>query len=249
MYVPFFKLVGTLLIMILYQQARQIFGPDVLPFIIPPLLTFIPPFPEPSPTSFFKNDSPLRTLLLQTDVDILEESCMLLESLSLDVEDVRLSLARGFNFPAEHNGVPCLCAMLDFIEKGTYHPIWYGDSGIDEAERKRRERLFDICKAAVIKVVVEVAGEEKNEEVLWDDSEEEKPGGEFVSRMVSWIKKYVPGKIGGGVEAKETRIKISEPSAGRDDLVICASLSLGNLSRRGKSATLVFDHPCPLKQL
>jgi hypothetical protein len=165
---------------------------------------------------------------------------MLLESLSLDVEDVRLSLARGFDFPAEHNGVPCLCAMLDFIEKGDYHPFWYRDLGIDEAERKRRERLFDICKAAIIKVVVEVAGEERNEEVLWDDSEEEKPGGEFVSRMVSWIKKYVPGKISGGVETQETRIESSEPHARRDDLVICASLSLGNLSRRGKSLTLVF---------
>ena len=208
-------------------KARQIFGPDVLPLLIPPLLAFIPPFTEPSSTSAFANDSPLRVSLLQTDFDILEESCMLIESLSLDIEDVRLSLARGLNFPAEHSGVPCLCAMLDFIEKGDYHPLWHADS--EDAERKRRERLFDVCKAAIIKVVVEVAGEEKNEEVLWDDSEEGKPGGEFVYRMVAWIKNYVAGKTDGTEQANA-----DSTTGSRDDLVICASLSLGNLARRGE---------------
>jgi hypothetical protein len=147
---------------------------------------------------------------------------MLIESLSLDVEDVRLSLARGLNFPAEHGGIQCLCIILDFIGKGDHHPLWYQD-GTDEAERKRREKSFAICKAAVIKAVVEVAGEEKNEEVLWDD-DEELPGGEFVCKMVDWIKAYV---------SKKENAMDTIPGEGRDDLVICASLSLGNLSRRG----------------
>jgi hypothetical protein len=146
---------------------------------------------------------------------------MLIESLSLDVEDVRLSLARGFNFPAEHGGVPCFCDILRFIEKGDHNPLWYQD-GSDEAERKRREKSFAICKAAAIKAVVEVAGEDKNEEVLWDDCHEN-PGGEFVCQMVRWLKIYVDKKLQSGAEP------------GRDDLVICASLSLGNLSRRGWS--------------
>jgi len=150
---------------------------------------------------------------------------MFIESLSLDVEDFRLSLARGFNFPAEHGGIPCLCGMLDFIQKGDHHPLWY-EEGTDEAERKRREKSFSICKGAVIKAVVEVAGEEMNEDVLWDDCEEN-PGGEFVCKMVEWIKAYVAQKEqrkgdGGDVNDQD-----------RDDLVICASLSLGNLSRRG----------------
>ncbi len=150
---------------------------------------------------------------------------MLLESLSLDIEDVRLSLARGYNFPAEHGGVPCLSVMLDFIEKGDYPKLWYAeDLGWDATDIKRKERAFDICKAAVIKTIVEVAGEEHNDDVLWDDSDPEQPGGPFVCMMVSWIKKYVSTK---------TQKSVDEPTIDRDDLAICACLALGNLARRG----------------
>jgi hypothetical protein len=166
--------------------------------------------------------------LLHADFEVLEESCTLIESLSLDVEDVRLSLARGLNFPAEHGGVPCLCTILDFIEKGDYPPIW--QTAFPEADRKRRERVFDNCKAALIKSVVEVAGEERNEDVLWDESEDNKPGGEFVCRMVHLIKKYVSDMDQSISGAEATKDSL----AGRDDLVICASLSLGNLARRGE---------------
>lgn len=153
---------------------------------------------------------------------------MLVESLSLDVEDVRLSLARGFQFPAEHGGVPCLSIMLDFVENGTYPPMW-NTSAFSEAERNRKEKAFDICKAALIKSIVEVAGEESNETVLWDDSEEDKPGGDFVCRMVKWIKQYVADM--NKVSTDNDFIKL--PATAREDLVICASLSLGNLARRG----------------
>lgn len=169
-------------------------------------------------------------MLLHADFDVLEESCTLIESLSLDVEDVRLSLARGLNFPSEHGGVPCLCTILDFIDKGDYPPFW--QTAFPEADRKRRERVFDNCKAALIKSVVEVAGEERNEDVLWDDSEENKPGGEFVTRMVYTIKKYVADMDRATPDAEVAK----DSYAGRDDLVICASLSLGNLARRGESA-------------
>ena len=167
---------------------------------------------------------------------------MLIESLALDMEDVRLSLARGFNFPAEHSGIPCLSGMLDFIEKGDYHPLWYTDPATDEPERRKRERSFDICKAAIIKVVVEVAGEEKNEEVLWDDSDK---GGEFVKRMVRWIKDDVARRE---VVAQQTTRDLMDgltsvpDSHIRDDLVICATLSLGNLARRGMHT--FHSHEC-----
>lgn len=148
---------------------------------------------------------------------MLEEICTLLESLALDVEDVRLSLARGVLFPAEHSGVPCLSHILNFIEKGDYPPLW-SESGLDAAYEKK----FDICKAALIKAVVEVSGEDKNEDVLWDETEEDQPGGAFVCRMVDWVRSYAQGH-----------------SNGRDDLVICATLSLGNLARRGKPSLLI----------
>jgi len=84
------------------------------------------------------------------------------------------------------------------------------------------EKKFNICKGALIKSIVEVAGEEKNADVLWDESVEARPGGQFVWTMVQWMKDYVQT-----VERDPNAIH-------RDDLVICASLSLGNLARRGK---------------
>ena len=131
-----------------------------------------------------------------------------------------MSLARGFIFPAEHQNVPCLSVILNFIEQGNYAPLWYvkHENSLDDSEVRSQEKAFDDCKAAVIKAVVEVSGEEKNTDVLCDDSEETYPGGKFISRMVTWIRSFVTTGNFGNL---------------RDDLVICATLSLGNLTRRG----------------
>jgi hypothetical protein len=202
----------------------------VLPYLVPPLTLYSTQPSQTIPSSPFSSDSPLFSTLVQADFEALEESCTLIESLSLDLEDVRLSLARGFQFPAEHNGVPCLSIILDFIEHGDYSPLWKDTPSIGEAERKRKEKEFDICKAALIKSVVEVDGEELNEDVLWDDSEEGKPGGEFVCRMVKWLKGYIHDMDQG-----------HGAYFGREDMVICASLSLGNLARKGKLC-MQLDH-------
>ncbi|KAJ7172525.1 hypothetical protein C8R46DRAFT_1086280 [Mycena filopes] len=214
------------------DETLQIFNPDVLPLLTPALAAFCPPFSSNS--TLFKADSSMFNTLLHADFEVLEESCTLIESLSLDVEDVRLSLARGLDFPSEHGGVPCLRTILDFIEKGDYPPFW--QTALTEADRKRREKVFDNCKAALIKSVVEVAGEERNEDVLWDDSEENKPGGEFVCRMVHLIKKYVS-------DMDQSTEVARDSFAGRDDLVICATLSLGNLARREKNSTVLLSPP------
>jgi hypothetical protein len=158
------------------------------------------------------------TDLCDADIEVLEESVSFIESLSLDVEDIRLSLARGFQFPAEHQNIPCLSIILDFVEHGTYPP-WWRSPVIEEADRKRKEKAFDICKAALIKAIVEVAGEEKNEDVLWED-EMDRPGGAFIERMVSWLKHFVNNSGKPGVVY-------------RDDMAICSTLVLGNLARRG----------------
>ncbi|KDQ33252.1 hypothetical protein PLEOSDRAFT_1099226 [Pleurotus ostreatus PC15] len=210
-----------------------VFNPDVLPFFIPSLQAFIPDANKSDVVSDI--DLQARAGLLDTDLESLAETCMLLESLSLDIEDVRLSLARGYNFPAEHGGVPCLSVMLDFIEKGNYPKLWYEeDLGWDATDIKRKERAFDICKAAVIKTIVEVAGEEHNDDVLWDDSDPEQPGGPFVCMMVGWIKKYVSTK---------TQKSADESAIDRDDLAICACLALGNLARREKHAIVLLRPP------
>jgi hypothetical protein len=178
---------------------------------VTPIRAYIPPFETPPPPPF-DQATPLRRTLVSADLEAFEESCSLFEALALDDEDVRLSLARGTAFPDEHGGVRCLAEMLDFIDRGDYHPLWKDLSG-DGAQRKR---TFDFCKAALIKAVVEIAGEEKNVDVLWDDSDEKQPGGALVGQMAQWIKRH----------------KDLEDN-NRDDLLVCATLTLGNLLRHG----------------
>jgi len=188
------------------------------------------------PPPDFAQPSQLRTSLLHADFDLLSEACSHLESLALDVEDIRLSLARGFVFPAEHQNIPCLSVMLNFIEQGSYAPLWYvqHETSLDDGEVRSQEKAFDDCKAAVIKAVVEVSGEEKNTDVLCDDSEEIYPGGIFVCRMVNWIRAFVTTGSYGNL---------------RDDMVICATLALGNLTRREFHATLLLSPPHNIAQL
>ncbi|GLB34997.1 putative small GTPase mediated signal transduction [Lyophyllum shimeji] len=222
------------------DETLQIFTPDFLPLLVSPLLAFLPKSP-PTPRPLFDVHSTFTSNLINADYEDLEESCMLIESLSLDVEDIRLSLARGLHFPAEHGGMPCLSVILDFIEHGSYPPSW-NSPVFDEAERKRKEKAFNICKAALIKSVVEVAGEESNEDVLWDDSESDKPGGDFVYRMVDWLKRYVNDMNA----TSSNRAPNSQSIFDREDMVICASLALGNLARREKNSTALVSPPYSL---
>ncbi|PFH54395.1 hypothetical protein AMATHDRAFT_186396 [Amanita thiersii Skay4041] len=211
------------------DETLQILNQDILPFLTPVLRPFCPPFAPESSLPFDQQDS-IIPRLLNADFESLEESCTLIESLSLDVEDVRLCLARGFNFSSEHDGIPCLSTMLDFIEHGANPPYW---KWLPDMEFKRKKKAFDICKAALIKSVVEVSGEERNEEVLWSDSELDRPGGVFVSRMVEWIKNYhdCPGP---------------DRSIHRDDLVICGTLALANLTRREAVSVALLSPPYSL---
>ena len=188
--------------------APPLFGQEALPLLVTSLNAFRKP--HPIPQGVFAEPSEIRETLISADVESLEESCALLESLSLDVEDVRLSFARGLTFPDEHDGIPCLSDLLNFLDCGEYPSWWSGDP-----DRAAYERSFENCKAGIIRVVVEVAGEQKNTDILWDESEDDKPGGEFVSWMIRWIRKA--------------------DQEGKDGLVICATLAIGNLVRRGKT--------------
>ena len=200
-----------------HTAAPAVFGPDVLPQLMTPIRAYIPPYQTPLPP--FDQATPLRRTLVSADFEAFEESCSLFEALALDDEDVRLSLARGTAFPDEHGGVRCLAEMLEFIEHGDYHPLWKDLPG----DGAQRERTFDFCKAALIKAVVEIAGEEKSVDVLWDDSDEKHPGGALVGQMAQWIKKHK--------DLKDNN---------RDDLLVCATLTLGNLLRHGTSHPLSF---------
>ncbi|TFK80925.1 hypothetical protein K466DRAFT_591571 [Polyporus arcularius HHB13444] len=203
-----------------HQPPRVVFGQDALPLLVTQLKAFIPPYPTLPPPF---DTAASRRSLVQTDFDIYEQVCGLIESLCIDVEDVRLSLARGLTFPDEHGGVPCLSDLLTFVEQGDYPPYWTAE------ERPSKEKGFDLGKGAVVKAIVETAGEEKNTDTLWDDSEADKPGGEFVHRMVQWIRTH-------------KNLKASD----RDDLVICATLSLGNICRRDAHSTAIVKPPISL---
>jgi hypothetical protein len=142
-----------------------------------------------------------------------------MESLSLDSETVRIALASPFTTPNSSKDSVPLMHLLDFVEKAC--PPWYWASCAEsDKERERWNKMLSVCKAAVIKAVVTVAGEDKNLKILWDSAAKECPGGWFVERMVTWLKNE---KVDG--------------SNGRDDLIICASLSLGNLGRNGESCS------------
>ncbi|KAL4074475.1 hypothetical protein V8B97DRAFT_1697314 [Scleroderma yunnanense] len=220
----------------LRDDAHPLFDPQILPYLVQPLIAFTPPLLTAPPPPNFAQPSLLRTSLLQADFDLLAESCSQLESLALDVEDIRLSLARGFQFPAEHQSVPCLSVILDFIEQGNYAPLWYvqHEASFDPTDVRNQEKAFDDCKAAVIKAIVEMSGEDKNVDVLIDSSDQTKPGGAFVSRMVNWIRAFVAGGQYGNA---------------RDDLVICATLTLGNLTRRELHSTILLSQPHNIAQL
>ncbi|PIL23899.1 hypothetical protein GSI_13650 [Ganoderma sinense ZZ0214-1] len=203
------------------QPPRVVLGQDALPLLVTQLKAFLPPYPTPPPP--FTTPASRRSLV-QTDFDVYEEVCGLIESLCIDVEDVRLSLARGLTFPdGEHGGIACLSDLLTFVDKGDHSPYWTSE------ERPSKEKGFDLGKGAIVKAIVEAAGEEKNTDTLWDDSEEDKPGGEFVSRMVEWIR---------------THKGLQETS--RDDLIICATLSLGNICRRDAHSTAIVKPPISL---
>ncbi|KAF9069683.1 hypothetical protein BDP27DRAFT_1420798 [Rhodocollybia butyracea] len=189
------------------------------------LIAFTSPYRSTS-SNVLIDDHDMFCNLLQTDFEALEESCTHIESLSLDIENVRVSLAQEFKFPSTGSN---LSIILDFIEKGEYSPLW--ENAPDDFDVSRKKKAFDMCKAALIKTVVEVAGEEGAEKSLWDETDEKK-GGEFVSRMVGWLKGYV-SDMGTGSGVFFDRI----------DLAICASLSLGNLTRTERNANVILSPP------
>ncbi|KAG6818154.1 hypothetical protein H0H87_000059 [Tephrocybe sp. NHM501043] len=225
------------------DDAPPIINPDFLPLLVQPLVAYLAMDPTSAhPLSEMAPE--VASELVDVDFRNLQESCMLIESSALDLENVRLSLARGIHSPVtptEQGDLHCLSIILDFIERGTYPTLWRHTIP-DETRRKKMEKAFNICKAALIKAVVEVAGEDHIGNVLWNDSESEVPGGKFVRRMVDWLKRYVENLDAVASDHTPRIQSISD----REDMVICASLSLGNLIRHEKSSAAIVSPPYSL---
>ncbi|KAF9532936.1 hypothetical protein CPB83DRAFT_784211 [Crepidotus variabilis] len=213
------------------DESLHILSSDVLPWITSPLLKFCSPQP-PATSPYTESNPDFLDLLIQGDYDFLEESCSLFESLALDLEDFRRELARKTCPAGTDKPILCLEAVLQFIEHGSNPPIWSSPI-YDDSERHAKEKGFAMCKAAMIKAVVEVFGEEKNDEVLWIAGDANQPGGPFVETMVRWIQDHVKS-------ATSAKDKSAEA---RDDMTICASLALGNVARRPEIATTLLSPP------
>ncbi|KAI0341721.1 hypothetical protein BDW22DRAFT_1358564 [Trametopsis cervina] len=197
-------------------SLNSLFSPDALPYLVRSLQVSIPPYPSPPPGF---SPSLIRTLV-RADEEALQESCGLLEALSIDVEDIRLSLARGLTEPATSpKAASTLSAMLDFIEFGAPFHLYAEESA-------EKEKAIGRCKAAVVNAVTEVAGDKKNVDVLWDSSDTAQPGGAFIGRMIDWIR--TNKGLGDGA---------------RDDLVICATLTVGNVVRKDAHSVAVCNPP------
>lgn len=154
-------------------------------------------------------DPQLRESLSATDIEFLQEVSELLESLSIDNEDIRMALAAGLK--SKHSATESfLFKLLDYVEDGDFPKHW---SQEEESLVKDWQKIFQDCKAAVIKAIVETSGDEKVLQIMWDLDND----AGFVLKMVQWLRDF----------------QQAPPSEGRDDLAICASLSLGNLIRQG----------------
>jgi len=189
-------------------------GVESLDVLTSPLESFIPPIATTSPLLDHEES---RHALIAADISVLDESVTILEGLSIDSEDVRTAIARSTTLTPD---VSPFHRLLQFVELGDYPTYWDRDG---PSELSKRQKAFDIYKAAAIKVIVSVAGENSTANALWD-AESAIPGGAFVSKMVSWVKR-----------ASDT------PETRRDDLVICGALTLGNLARDGM--------PCAIQRL
>ncbi|KAG8998705.1 hypothetical protein FRB94_005966 [Tulasnella sp. JGI-2019a] len=204
--------------------------------LIHSLRGFIPPYPTSITNAITSKTD--RQAFAVADIEFLEETSMLLESLTLDSVDVRRAIAAGSissPTPTAQNPFPpplLLTTLLNFVETGAPPEYWSACTD-SPTEKKRWLKSFGICKAAVIKAIVAIPGEDKNLDVLWDAQVGSYPGGPFVERMVGWI--------------KNTKVEESgEADEGRDDLIICATLSLGNLARRPSHCIALLAAPVSL---
>ncbi|KAF8590562.1 hypothetical protein K439DRAFT_1403733 [Ramaria rubella] len=201
------------------NETSRLLTVRVLDSLIGVLKRFTPPWPAPSGPLI--EDPTTRHTLITADVDLLNDASCFLESLALDSEDVQEFLARtGAVDNLDHGDTPLLQCILDFVESGDYPPYWSKDPIPEQA---KRHKTFDMCKAAIIKAVVEVTGASSCPDILWDLH---RSNGWFVLRMIDWIRSNLHG--------------------GRDDLVICATLCLGNLARRPSHCIALVHSPFSL---
>lgn len=197
-------------------------------FLADTLESFVPPYPTEVP-SFAEKDPTFRRALINADIEILQEVSMLIESFTMDSEEMRTLLlaprpeTSGTEAVTSRIAHSPFAQVLQFVEYGSPPAYW---SSEPENQQKKWEKTFGLCKGAIIKGVVTVAGEDTLTSTLWDDA------GWFVQRMRAWVKEYPVATVAARPQDNDEF---------RDDLVICATLCLGNLARKGIVFCQWFD--------
>jgi hypothetical protein len=134
------------------------------------------------------------------------------EALPLTEDEVRTSLLST----KTGSGSP-LKDILQFVEDGSPPPYLEKESKYDV---DRWHKSFGLSKGGIVKAVVNISGEEPNLEILWDGADgKSEQGGWFVQRMVELIR---------------SQSALWGSNGQRDDLIICATLVLGNMARTGR---------------
>ncbi|KZO95175.1 hypothetical protein CALVIDRAFT_483060 [Calocera viscosa TUFC12733] len=208
------------------EDGKPIFDGSSLMYLLSPLPFVVAPFPQKIPEVF--DQVAARQSFVEADLEVLEQVCMSLESLALDLPEVRQLLGRS---AASHStGTSYLAEIIRFVEQIQAPPYW---SEHPEKDRKRWEKTLVFCKAAAVKAVIAVSGEDANLDVLWNEQDES--GGWFVKTMLRWIRSYKP----------RSKASVNEED-GYDDMAICGTLALGNLARTDAHCLALVAPPISL---
>ncbi|GJJ12165.1 hypothetical protein Clacol_006406 [Clathrus columnatus] len=199
-----------------FIDTPRIIKPTSLRPLVSILRRFIPPY---KPTGPLVNDATMRNTLCTIEEELLADACSLLESSAIDSEDIQLFIGQTITETnVENNPGPLLKCLIDFVELAE-HPLYWSLETPSELEK--HIKAFEMCKAAIIKAIVEVAGCPSSMDTLWDLM---RPSGWFVSTMIRWI-------------------KLNPQDEKNDLLLICATLSLANLARRESHCTTLVQAP------
>lgn len=185
-------------------------SPSLLPLLLAPILAY---------------DGTRSSAQSATDVQILVLVAQILELAA--GESAKWQQALGeLNLGGDQ---PALARILDFILNATVRPSASTgrDDGEDNEEDEEDEeedtnldKLLSGVKGKLIKTVVAVSGCDALSDVLFDNGQSW-----FLHRMEDWLEKAKPS----------TSTKEGESDKGsREDLLICAVLSIGNLARSGE---------------
>jgi hypothetical protein len=209
---------GVLILYLVFLDPAPTFDPQsVLPSLLRPIKAFLS---TPSRGRIPSSD------LLSQDLQILSTATSTLASQTIASEPFQLAL---FNTPFFLSSLLRFIELVDLPPSPTVAPpkrdegMLSSDDETDD-EDEDHEKTLSLVKGTLVSVVVAVFGEDEVGELVLGSGAGE--GKELRDVLERWV----------GLAVTETGAE------GREDLGICAVLSLGNLARNGQSQALSPPH-------